>query len=198
MVAQRPERVNGESQQSVVRAIPELPPGAVRLVSFARKEDKVALCAEEPGGPLEYGARHIERTRVWVDDGKRLRQVGTAAGSCELAWSPDGNRVAVISPDGLWVLSSDLRLTMHLVDTRHRDSPGDEGAHRTLSRPAWSPDGLFLAFVVSTGETAWVQAVHGRTGTTVHTSIPETYDFSWASDSLSLHLGSRVERLDLP
>ena len=198
MVAQPPVPAAGEPQRSAVPRPPDLPPGAVRLVSFTRKGDKVALCAEEPGGPLEYGARRIARTRVWIVDGTHVRQVGTAEGSCELAWSFDGQRIAVVSPDGLWVLTPDLRVTMHLVDTRHRDSPGDEGAHRTLSGPAWSPDGLFLAFVVSTGETAWVEAVHARTGATAHTSAPETYEFSWASDSRSLRFGSRVERLELP
>ena len=183
---------------STAQAVPELPPGAVRLVSFTHRGDKVALCAEEPGGPIEHGARQIARTRVWIDDGTKVRLVGTEPGSCDPAWSFDGERVAVVAPDGLWVLSADLRLTMHLVDTRHREAPGDERAHRTLSSPAWSPDGRYLAFVVTGGESVWVEAVHAQTGDTAHTSDPETYEFSWASDSRSLRFGSRVERLASP
>ncbi len=199
VVAGEPQQPSGEDSPSIGQGAPELPPGAVRLVSFTRKGGKVALCVEEPGGPLEYGARWIARTRVWIDDGTRMRQVGTAPGSCDPVWSFDGERVAVVAPDGLWVLSDDLRVTMHLVDIRHSESPGDERAHRTLSSQAWSPDGRYLAFVVSAGQTAWVAAVHSRTGVSVLVSDPETYEFSWGSDSQSLRFGSRrVVRLESP
>ncbi len=175
--------------------VPELPPGAVRVVNVARHGDRYAICAEEPTVAVEQGTRRIPRTRVWVHDGIKTRQVGTAVGTCDPAWSADGQRVAVVAPDGLWVLTPDLRVTIHLVDTRHTESPGDEAAHRTLAGPVWAPDGRHLAFKVSNDATSWVQVVDARTGHDVHTSGPETYDFSWGADSTSLQFGSRVVRL---
>jgi len=135
------------------------------------------------------------RTRVWVDDGTKMRLVGTAPGTCDPAWSPDGERVAVVAPNVLWVLSSDLSQTVYLVDTRHSQAPGDELAHRTLSSPQWAPDTSRLAFLVSSGVTSWVEAVDARTGRVVHTSDPETYEFAWGADSESLYFGPRVVRL---
>ena len=176
---------------------PSLPAGAVRLVNFARYDNRVAICAEEPGPPVEQGVRLVPHTRVWVHDGHKLRQVATAPGTCDPAWSPNGERVAVAAPDGLWVLSSDLSATMHLVDTRHSETPANEFEHRTLSQPQWAPDASGLAFLVSTGATSWVEVVSVRTGQTIYTSEPETYEFAWGVDSRSLRFGSRVVRFTL-
>jgi dipeptidyl aminopeptidase/acylaminoacyl peptidase len=185
----------GQPSLSLQAGLPELPSGAIRLVNHARHGSKVAMCAEAPGPPLEQSGRLIPRTRVWVDDGITARLVGTAPGTCDPAWSPDGERVAVVAPNGLWVLSADLSQTMHLVDTRHSQAPGDELAHRTLSSPQWAPDASRLAFLVSSGATSWVEAIDARTGRVVHTSDPETYEFTWGADSKSLHFGPRVVRL---
>ena len=185
----------GEQTATAQEPEPELPPGAVRLVSVARHGDRVAVCAEEPGPAIEHGTREMPRTRVWVNDGVENRQVGTAPGTCDPAWSADGERVAVAAPDGLWVLTADLGVTIHLVDTRHSDAPGDEAAHRILSAPLWAPDGSRLAFKVSNNATSWVEAVDALTGERVYMSEPETYEFSWGDDSTSLRFGSRVGRL---
>ena len=177
------------------QGVPELPSGAVRLVSHARHGSKVAICAEEAGPPIEQGARLIPRTRVWVFDGAEMRQVGTALGTCDPAWSPDGKRVAVIAPNGLWLLSADLRQTIHLVDTVRGDLPSNGQIRHTLSGLQWAPDASRLAFLVSTGATSWVETVDARTGRVIHTSDPETYEFTWGADSRSIIFGSRVVRL---
>lgn len=177
---------------------PDLPPGAVRYVNHARQGEHVAICAEEPGGAITEGSRPVPRTRVWVHDGHRLRQVATAAPTCDPAWSADGGRVAVVAPDGLWVLTADLRVTMHLVDTRHTQAPGDEAAHRTLAAPAWSPDGALLAYQVRNQDAFWVEVAEADTGDVVYTSEPETDEFEWGADSRSLLFGSRVVPLEVP
>ena len=172
--------------------LPDLPPGAVRIVNHARHGVRLAMCVEEPGAPLEQGERSIPRTRVWVHDGVKARQVGTAPGTCDPAWSPDGESVAVVAPDGLWVLSADLARTTHLVDTRRSDTPGDPLPPRTLSGPQWAPDASRLAFIVRSGSTSWVEAIDARTGRIIHSSDTETDEFVWGADSESLHFGRRV------
>ena len=185
----------GQQSPTSHAGLPELPSGAIRLVNYARHGNRLAMCGEEPGPPLEHSGRLIPRTRVWVDDGIKTRLVGTAPGTCDPVWSPDGERVTVVAPNGLWVLSADLSLTMHLIDTRNSAAPGGESIHRTLSSPQWAPDGSRLAFLVNSGATSWVEAVDARTGHVIHTSDPETYEFDWGADSKSLHFGPRVVRL---
>ena len=98
--------------------MPAVPPGALRIVKVAWHKGRAAICAEEPGAAVERAGRSIRRTRVWVRDGTSDGQLGLGPGACDPAWSPDGRRLAVVTPDGLWVLSADLRRTTHLVDVR--------------------------------------------------------------------------------
>ncbi len=174
---------------------PTVPPGALRVVEVAWHAGRAAICAEEPGGAIVQAGRPVPRTRVWVRDGTITRQVALGPGACDPAWSPDGDRLAVVTPGGLWVLSADLRRTIHLVDLRHVDGPRNRFEHRALSGPRWAPDASALAFVVSNGRTTWVEAVDGRTGASRYVSDPETDEFAWEADSRSLRFGSRVVRL---
>ena len=174
---------------------PPLPAGALRIVGYTWHKNRVAICAEEPGSPIVRGVRLIAPTRVWVADGNRTRRTATGSGTCDPAWSPTGDRLAVAAPDGLWVLSADLAVTRHLVDTRHRETPANEFARRTISRPQWAPDATRLAFLASNGGTSWVEVIDARTGEALYNSDAETYDFAWGADSRSLRFGSRVARL---
>ena len=198
--AAAPERVGQPGAASRARP-PELPSGAVRLVNHARHGARVAVCAEEPGTPIEVqqeneqDERLIPRTGVWVHDGVETRKVGIPPGTCDPAWSPGGERVAVVAPNGLWVLSADLSVTIHLVDTGRSEAADVEPASRSLSSPRWAPNGSRVAFLVSSGGTSWVEAVDARTGRVLHTSDPDTHEFAWGLDSGSLHFGSRVVRL---
>ena len=191
----QPPNANLEGAGEETPGAPPIPPGALRLVNFTWHKGRVAICAEEPGPSVEQGTKLTPRTRVWVRDATATRQIATAAGTCDPAWSPDGTRLAIVAPDGLWVLSADLRQTSHLVDTRHLEVPLNEFDRRTFAAPSWAPDGSAVAVLVSNGATAWVQVVDARTGATAYSSEPETYEFSWGADSASLHFGSRVVRL---
>ena len=176
-------------------ATPAVPPGALRVVRVAWHEGRAAICAEEPGGAALQAGRSVPRTRVWVRDGTTTRQAALGLGACDAAWSPDGDRLAVVTPDGLWVLSADLRRTTHLVDLRTADGASNGFEHRSLRGPQWAPDASALAFVVSNGRTTWVEAVDARTGAPRYVSDLETYDFAWEADSRSLRFGSRMVRL---
>ena len=175
--------------------VPTVPPGALRVVKAAWHKGRAAICAEVPGSTVGRAGRPIPRTRVWVRDGATTRQVALGPGACDPAWSPDGDRLAVVAPDGLWVLSSDLRRTSHLVDVRRLDGAPNGFEHRTLSGPRWAPDGSALAFIVSNDRTTWVEVIDARTGVRRYLSDLETYAFAWEADSRSLRLGSRVVRL---
>ena len=175
--------------------MPAVPPGALRIVNVAWHKQRAAICAEEPGPAVERAGRRIRRTRVWVRDGSTTRQAALGPGACDPAWSPDGARLAIVAPDGLWMLSADLRRTTHLVDVRRADGSPGAFEHRTLGGPRWAPDASVLAFVVSNGRTTWVEVVDARTGLRRFASDLETYEFAWEADSRSLRLGSRVVQL---
>ena len=172
-----------------------VPPGALRVVKIAWHKGRAAICAEVPGSAVERAGRPIQRTRVWVRDGTTTRKAAIGPGACDPAWAPDGDRLAVVTADGLWVLSADLRRTTHLVDLRHVEGSPSGFEHRTPGGPRWAPDASALAFVVSNDRTTWVEVVDARTGARRYESDPETYEFAWEADSRSLRLGSRVVRL---
>ena len=186
---------DGAMAEDEVPGPPPVPPGALRLVNFAWHTERVAMCAEEPGPLIEFGSFRIPRTQVWVRDGTTIRQLAVGAGACDPAWSPDGDWLAVVTPDGLWVLSGDLRQTVHLFDVRRQKVSADEFENRTLAEPVWAPDASALAVLVSTEETTWVEVIDVRTGENVYSSEPDIYDFAWGEDSQSLRFGSRVVRL---
>ncbi len=191
----QPPDANGEATVDEVPGPPPVPPGALRLINFTWHKGRVAMCAEEPGPPVEQGARLVPRTRVWVRDATATRQIATGVGTCDPTWSPDGERLAVVAPDGLWILAADLRQTSHLIDTRHAEAPANEFDDRTFTGPQWAPDASAVAVLVSNGATVWVEVFDARTGATLYSSEPETYEFAWGADSRSLRFGSRVVRL---
>ena len=185
----------GSTASADAPGAPPVPPGAVRIVNFTWHAGRVAVCAEEPGPATKQDEHMAPRTHVWVRDGTANRRVATGPGTCDPAWSPDGDLLAVAAPDGLWVLSADLRRTTHLVDTRHEHDPANGFEDRAVHRPKWAPDASALAFLASNGTTSWVEVVDARTGAQRYASDDGTTEFTWEPDSRSLRFGSYVVRI---
>ncbi len=69
-------------------------------------------------------------------------------------WSPDGARLAIITPDGLLIADGDGMEPDVLV-------PSESGL--TIGEVAWSPSGSWLLYFTSTGgePTMWIVAADG-------------------------------------
>jgi penicillin G amidase len=175
---------------------PVLPPFVGTLVNFDRVNGRTAVCALEPGGgELTIGARRVRRTSVWVIEEEVLRQLGATPGTCDPAWAPDGSRLAIVAPTGLWTYSPTLEDPRHVAEAHLPAEPRGEADFTAFSRPRWSPDGRRIAFLVTDGTTTWVEAVEVATGRSIFKSESEVYTFEWATDPRVLRIGERTVRL---
>ena len=78
-------------------------------------------------------------------------------GVTDLAWSPDGRRLAFATRSGIWVVGADGSHLVRLAASR--------GAHRNTLSPTWSPDGRKIAFTAGGDRTLrdiWVARADGR------------------------------------
>ncbi|MCL4845014.1 MAG: penicillin acylase family protein [Acidobacteria bacterium] len=186
----------GPTPAAAAGDVPTLPPFAGTLVNFDRAGGRVAACAEMPGGgDTTIGARSVRRTKVWVIEREVLRELGSTPGSCDPAWSPDGSRLAVVVPNGLWTYSPTLEDPRQIAAAHLPVEPAHPHDYTAFSRPRWSPDGLRLAFLVTDGQTTWVEAVQVATGRRLFKSDPDTYSFEWTTDPRELKVGARTIRL---
>ncbi len=168
-------------------APPKLPPFAGTLVNYDRHGERTAACALDlGGGETKRGARAIPNTHVWVMEREVIRELGSTPGTCDPAWSPDGSRLAVVAPNGLWTYSPTLEEPRLLADTALPDTPQHDHDYTAFARPRWSPDGRRLAFLVTNGETTWVEAIEVATTRRVFKSPPGVTVFAWgeAADTL--------------
>jgi penicillin amidase len=192
--AERPAPPADPSSPPEAIEVPELPSFAGTVVNVDRHEGKVAACASE-GGTMTIGARTLPRTYVWVVDGDALRQLGTTPGSCDPAWSPDGARLAVVTPQGLWTYSAVLDHPRLLSETHLPRQPKNETDYTAFQRPRWSADGQRIAYLVTDGATSWVEVVDTRVGRKLFKSDADTYAFEWGADPRLLKIGARTIRL---
>ncbi|MCA1560968.1 MAG: hypothetical protein LC804_12115 [Acidobacteria bacterium] len=181
-------------------AAPAPPRGAVRLVNYDRHGSKVAMCGEMPAAEAQLmmrNARRIPPTQVWIDDGGTIRKVVTGLGACDPAWSPDGARLALTAPDGVWVIRTAADVGERLVDASRQGpaDPSNEFDYVSFSKVRWAPDGTRLAFVASNGGTSWIEVVDAASGDRLFRSEAGTSSFTWGADSRSLDLGGRTAKV---
>jgi dipeptidyl aminopeptidase/acylaminoacyl peptidase len=173
-------------------APPKLPPFAGTLLNFDRRNGSVAACALDlGGGETRRGARAIPNTHVWVIQGEIIRELGASPGSCDPAWSPDGARLAVVTPNGLWTYTPTLEDPRHLAESLLPPKPQDENDYTAFSRPRWSPDGTRIAYLVSNGAVTWIEVVEVASTRRVLKSPPGVVTFEWGPEADTLIVDGR-------
>ncbi|HYB94826.1 MAG TPA: gamma-glutamyltransferase [Vicinamibacterales bacterium] len=116
--------------------------------------------------------RHLPAILATVAAGLLLLGVGHAqqqfVGVQEPAWAPDGKRVAVSYLDRIWVMTPDGRQSRAVTDG-WSPAPGGAAAHRHVieREPAWSADGLKLAFAADGGAGFDIYVVNLKNGAPV-------------------------------
>jgi Tol biopolymer transport system component len=142
----------------------------------------------------------------WSPNGKKVATVGSAitlqdadgsgvvrleikcGGGCDLAWAPDGARLAYTVTDDCGKAVCPSRLGVVRADGKNRRALFRfTGAH--VASPAWAPDGSQIAFVEEANGVADLDVVrpNGRGFTRLvpadGTAYSPTYHPSWAANS---------------
>jgi hypothetical protein len=166
-----------------------LPDGAISLVNQDRLGSRVALCAETGGRVLQQGRRRVTPTAVWAGTAAHFHRLNAGPGACDPAWSPDGRLLAVAAADGLWIFPAESSVGSLRVASRPPIGEPTEFSYRAFAHPKWSPDGAFVAVVVTNGGTSWVEVFEAQNGKLFYTSPPEAYSFSWGNTARDLKVG---------
>jgi Tol biopolymer transport system component len=108
-------------------------PSKVRVTTNSRSDFR---------SPRTVREGHTRDSAIYAVDPSGKGLIELAAGvsyRSAPAWSPDGQRIAFVRPDGLYVMTADGKDSSRLVACARRDCQG-------LGTPAWSPDGGRIAF----------------------------------------------------
>lgn len=110
---------------------------ALLLTPLATGTGEVVRSQPRPDGLIVFDGREPGGLSTIRPDGGALRSVRGTLGDTEPAWSPDGQMLAVMRTDGIWVRGADGSRGRPLTQ-RH--------PHGYDESPAWSPDGKQIVF----------------------------------------------------
>jgi Tol biopolymer transport system component len=179
---------------------------SLRQITFTGG-DQLAPEWSPDGRQIAYRQQTIFCNELWIvdADGANQHQIPVPSGMCNLAWSPDGKRIAFWSPNrgavqtsGIWLVNSDGSDVRPLTPNCSVD--GVCGGDRFYRYPVWSPDGHRLAFG-STGVVGYPSSLHlveadGSNALEVATGpcCTETVvDAAWSPSGARLAFTSRKE-----
>jgi WD40-like Beta Propeller Repeat len=115
------------------------------------------IASSEDGSRVLLYDRHEEDLYLQAADGSRTNLTPGEINGWSASFSPDGQRVAFVANDGLYVTALTGGGQTRLIETD------------TLDSSAWSPDGSRIAFIrlEHVGETSWGEPIYRRTLMTV-------------------------------
>lgn len=168
-------------------------PSVTTPVQPAVGNGKVAFVRVNPKTVQEG---HIPESAIYTIEADGSGLVELAAGvnyRSTPAWSTDGQRIAFVRSDGLYVMNSNGRSSSRLVVCQPPDCQG-------IGSPAWSPDGLRIAFPSSRNgkDGLWVVDSDGLGLTPIREDLTVLGSPAWSPDgqdiAVSGYLGANVDQ----
>ncbi|HEY0514594.1 MAG TPA: hypothetical protein VGH73_22015 [Thermoanaerobaculia bacterium] len=130
-------------------------------------------------GRIAFESRRDGNSEIYVMNADGTGQTNLThnlADDHDLAWSPDGSRIAFLRSGGLWVMNADGGNQRQL------------GA--SVSRPAWSPDGTKIAVSFQSGTTSGISVINadGSGGAGLTSTVAGRPDSSpnWSPDGTKI------------
>ena len=122
-----------------------------------------------------------------------VRELGSTPGTCNPVWAPDGSRLAVVAPNGLWTYFRRRSTIRGCWPKRHCRPPRSTRTTTPHSRGHAGHPTARIAYFVTNGATSWVEAVDVTTTRRVFKSPPGVTVFAWGDDADTLVIDGQAQ-----